>query len=364
MAFYNWGEQVSNSFMNMLAMNQQKKLEEKRNQFETKRLGMEQQRVDMAGQELASNLETNKASLASMLLQNKHTQLQMDEFARTKDWRDKMGNRTLDPTPAQDDPQNDIVMPTDIWLANRGAGYETYNVPVWDESAKTMTMKPQYGLYGDQQNLLSQAQTMASSQQSSSQFAQNLNMDQQRIDLQRDSNNINSGLLGRQIDQANRQELADAEKFISGTYGLAGMYRAWGDGTLKPFDGAAGKIETFRKSLRDAFPNVSSNSLDQLIWNNLNGKAVVAKDADTKASDRALASIAGNKTSGNKKVDKNTGYALTSTGNSVYIEMENNPSVVNNISWDTKGRAMAKNPVTKQWLLVYKDGKPIYKGKK
>lgn len=53
MGYYNWGEQVGNSFMSMFAQNQQKRLEEKR-------LGMEQQRLQQSQMQLDDQLRTSE----------------------------------------------------------------------------------------------------------------------------------------------------------------------------------------------------------------------------------------------------------------------------------------------------------------
>jgi hypothetical protein len=53
MGYYNWGEQVGNSFMSMFAQNQQKRLEEKR-------IGMEQRRLQQAQMQLDDQLKTSE----------------------------------------------------------------------------------------------------------------------------------------------------------------------------------------------------------------------------------------------------------------------------------------------------------------
>lgn len=84
MGYYNWGEQVGNSFMTMLAQNQQKKLEEKR-------LGMEQQRVDMAGRQLEDQLETNKQARMTAEQEYSFMKQQIADYNRVQGYKQTKG---------------------------------------------------------------------------------------------------------------------------------------------------------------------------------------------------------------------------------------------------------------------------------
>lgn len=62
MAYYNWGEQIGNSFMSMLAQNQQKRLEDRR-------LGMEQQRLQQSQMQLNDQLKTSEQQRSLLEMQ-------------------------------------------------------------------------------------------------------------------------------------------------------------------------------------------------------------------------------------------------------------------------------------------------------
>lgn len=60
MGYYNWGEQIGNSFMSMLAQNQQKKLDDKRLAMEQQRVGFEKERMGFEKRQLEDSLATNR----------------------------------------------------------------------------------------------------------------------------------------------------------------------------------------------------------------------------------------------------------------------------------------------------------------
>lgn len=93
MAFYNWGEQVSNSFMNMLAMNQQKKLEDGRTK-------MEQQRLGMAEKELKDTMDTNALQRQQSEQAMAWQKQQMNDYNRVQGYKQTLGDydMTLDNT--------------------------------------------------------------------------------------------------------------------------------------------------------------------------------------------------------------------------------------------------------------------------
>jgi len=116
MAYYNWGEQIGNSFMNMYAQNQQKRLEEARMGIEKERLGIE--RDKFADQQ------------ATSLLQRKAYQQEIDEIAEKNKMYEGLGtwSADLNGNKAIDDNEKNISYKFYNDLNKLAYGNQEYNV--------------------------------------------------------------------------------------------------------------------------------------------------------------------------------------------------------------------------------------------
>jgi hypothetical protein len=69
MGYYNWGEQIGNSFMSMLAHNQQKKLDDARLSMEQQRLGFEEERLGLERKQWEDQQKTSEMNRSLLGLQ-------------------------------------------------------------------------------------------------------------------------------------------------------------------------------------------------------------------------------------------------------------------------------------------------------
>ena len=136
MAYYNWGEQIGNSFMTMLAANKQQKLEEKRNEFEQQRINMTQQQLELTKRQTESSLATDK-------LQQTAFEQQIDNANRENAMWAGIGNRWVDLNGDREQQGNELIDPKFYDQVSQ-RGYEEYTLPVWNKATNSFDNTTKY----------------------------------------------------------------------------------------------------------------------------------------------------------------------------------------------------------------------------
>jgi hypothetical protein len=213
MGYYNWGEQVGNSFISMLAQNQQQRLEHRRLGMEQGRLALQKQQIgleaernrfekDKWNRQYALDREKWKEEQIGLGLQRQIFERQIaDQDAENNAWRgvpdvtlwrgDANSNNIMDPEEQFSTPARYVekIKPTTFGL---------FDVPSYVNGEYKTTPTPL--MYMDAPNILQQATNLAQGGMTNAELQSKLETDKQQ-----------QSLLGLQIE-----ELEKTNKFWGG----------------------------------------------------------------------------------------------------------------------------------------------------
>lgn len=190
MPYYNWGEQIGNSFMSMLNMNQQKQLEDKR-------LSLEERKLQDA-------MQTSALQRQAYELEMKRNQALYDEENAKRKWFASMPGRMAD-FDMSNGYNPDVSVPLQYWPEVSGSAYSEYDTNIFNQETNKFEPRKVYYMGDEAKTLLEHSMNLAN--QGFSQWSTNeqFKLDRQRNDISAQSNAL-QGEHNRFLRQQQQQE--------------------------------------------------------------------------------------------------------------------------------------------------------------
>lgn len=334
MGYYNWGEQVGNSFMSMFAQNQQKRLEEKR-------IGMEQQRLQQAQMQLDDQLKTNQ-------LTREHSKWEHDQKVADRNWlmapeNAVMMDRTLD---NQNNPtaiRPDMAQYYDPYQ-------EIHNIPYlsWDSKNNDYSQNMWTGQKSLMDAMIESANTSATARANLWGTKQQHGLERARIASQNYANSIAASGQRNQNRMDNLTYYATANKLVNENYSK--YFRTAyvdGNGNLRPhtYNGATQEdLDKMINSLAKEL-DVDYEIAAGLITNSLTNRAQeAARHGNGKSEDYIKFGNYRQAPSGQNAINTRTGRPLESKDVSRSISQTTDGTY--------NGQAVRYNSKTGKWEVV------------